>query len=1288
MKLRHNSMRALHKQSVYLPPRSYTQNTAFALLSLLQKLQQSVESLTIGEGLRISLTTRPGNLFGGTGNSDNLCLIRSLIRALYIQKFETSKEQIKARYGKKNYTRSQRYIFEKNELENILNSDNLAKEKGLEYMREQLGIEYDPEHMLGMETLRKFEATLLGKYRLFVYCSVSARIVYRSIQSEHYPIISLTYDSENQHYEVLKNFRTQYNGIFDHFCKLCGAIVSQKLLHQDCSEKCIFCQKPSQCEYIDRTSCLNCKITFPNRICFENHFVNGRCLAYRYRCLDCNDVKFCRPQTMESHVCHPTYFCIRCQDYQENPVHKCSWKKPSERVIEETKKATKKFKYAFFDLETRVNEVINDEIKWTEKQTVTHAVVQMICQACAPAEYDPECATITKGRCQCEKNPIIFSENDGENVLERLGNFIFFDRKMNERTLFAHNSSRFDTHFLLEYCLKKNIVPSLIVNGQSIMMMKTERVGKKRSHNGNVVDRNECVVNTLKVMDTCLYASIPLSKFAACFQLEEGKDLFPVFANCDYFKTPREWPGSKFYNADNKSKKEREEILKFIEEQRQNGVLFNLEEEIVKYCVQDVMTLMKGAMKFRKHFIDVGRVDPFRHDVTLAGACLRVFRLFHNDYEIETIPENGYKANQNYSRSSIKWLEWEAAKRGVRIRHAENDGEVEVYGASGRKYRVDGYYEEDGRKICLEFSGCYWHHHNCLTGITDIGGKPFGTAYIETMMRFEDIKAAGYIVENIWECEANELLKIDKEMKTFFDKVKVYGPLRPREAMKGGRTGSLNLLLPEKEGRRIYYVDVKSLYPFIQCTVDYPLGPPNVMNKPKNDDVFMTINKEVKEYNNGIEVTVQRTVQQLKIRGLIYATVLPPQDNYIALLPVRHKKQLFYTLCRRCMEQYSENGKNIYTDELVCKHNEQDRSLTDVWYSDELQMALDYGYEIQQVSEVWSWTNFTSKGESLIDRQSLFGKYFQTFFKEKEENSGYPANVITEEEKEEFLQNFEMSHGIRLDREKMEQPNKSLRYVSKLACNSLWGRFAMKTKRTNYTFAKTKEQVDKIWHNTSIVIKDDKMMNHSDVWCFIWEAHNDSIHSSEYGSLIIGIVTLSCARTHLTRLMLEVEGTGRLKRSKPILSYHDTDSLMLKSDCKEEEEVIQRFLSRHMGEKLGELTNELNDGYEGVELVSPGGKQYLLRTKNKETGEYRETIRLRGFSQNYSTSSILTRDNLFQKTSELQDGAEGNPLTFQTSTIRKKMGHVSTVSMNKHYIARNVKGILADYVVYPFGYRF
>ena len=96
-------------------------------------------------------------------------------------------------------------------------------------------------------------------------------------------------------------------------------------------------------------------------------------------------------------------------------------------------------------------------------------------------------------------------------------------------------------------------------------------------------------------------------------------------------------------------------------------------------------------------------VDPLEKPLTIAAACNLVLR--RNFLEPETIaiiPPQGYGPGQNFSRESIRRLNYEALKDNV-IHHAMNGGEVPVQG----RVTVDGICFET-RKI-YSYLGCLFH---------------------------------------------------------------------------------------------------------------------------------------------------------------------------------------------------------------------------------------------------------------------------------------------------------------------------------------------------------------------------------------------------------------------------------------------------------------------------------------------------------------------------------------------------------------------------------------------------
>ena len=61
-------------------------------------------------------------------------------------------------------------------------------------------------------------------------------------------------------------------------------------------------------------------------------------------------------------------------------------------------------------------------------------------------------------------------------------------------------------------------------------------------------------------------------------------------------------------------------------------------------------------------------------------------------------------------------------------------------------------------------------------------------AHARTMDRQGKLEDAGYRFRVIWECDLKIQMRMNPDMKQFFDKVEVHEPLDPRHAFFGGRT--------------------------------------------------------------------------------------------------------------------------------------------------------------------------------------------------------------------------------------------------------------------------------------------------------------------------------------------------------------------------------------------------------------------------------------------------------------------------------------------------------------------
>lgn len=167
--------------------------------------------------------------------------------------------------------------------------------------------------------------------------------------------------------------------------------------------------------------------------------------------------------------------------------------------------------------------------------------------------------------------------------------------------------------------------------------------------------------------------------------------------------------------------------------------------------------------------------------------------------------------------------------------------------------------------------------------------------------------------------------------------------------------------------------------------------------------------------------------QVASVFGLIKCVVLAPPKLYFPVLPLHLLGKNMFVLCRRCA---------IETQQSSCKHSEKDRSFTGTYTSNELQLALEMGYKVLKVIEIWHWPKST-KYNTETKKGGLWTDYINHFLKKKQEASGYPPGCNTDAEKDAYIERYYAEEGIRLDKAKICY-NETKRTTSKLNLNSLW----------------------------------------------------------------------------------------------------------------------------------------------------------------------------------------------------------------------------------------------------------
>ena len=375
--------------------------------------------------------------------------------------------------------------------------------------------------------------------------------------------------------------------------------------------------------------------------------------------------------------------------------------------------------------------------------------------------------------------------------------------------------------------------------------------------------------------------------------------------------------------------------------------------------------------------------------------------------------------------------------------------------------------------------------------------------------------------------------------------------------------------------------------------------------------------------------------------GLVHCLILPPNNLLFPVLPARINNKLVFTLCYECALNKIDK----------CEHSDSNRAFEGTWVSEEIKVALNEGYKILEIYSIWHWENHT---------YDLFSGYVDTFLKSKQQNSGFPAWCLTDEDKLEYINLYKDNEGVELDLDKIEK-NEGKRTISKLMLNSLWGRYAMQTNKPQTIVVKNRYELLKHLTNDLIIVKDVLFYEHIAHLNFI---EKKPIHQGGIDSNI----AIGCFVTAYGRIKLYSE----MKKLDKNLLYYDTDSIIFVHRNGEYEPKL--------GDYLGDLTSELDVDEHIVEFISAGPKNYGYKT-NKD----KKVTKIKGFTLTAIATEQLNYDEMCKLIKD-QNNAQIN--VQQLKFKRRKIDwSICTEDSIKKYKQVYDKRILRnDYTSIPYGY--
>jgi hypothetical protein len=138
-----------------------------------------------------------------------------------------------------------------------------------------------------------------------------------------------------------------------------------------------------------------------------------------------------------------------------------------------------------------------------------------------------------------------------------------------------------------------------------------------------------------------------------------------------------------------------------------------------------------------------------------------------------------------------------------------------------------------------------------------------------------------------------------------------------------------------------------------------------------------------------------------------------------------------------------------------CTPSEDERCLVGTWVVDDVRKTVEMGYSLVYVFEFWEhnvtcYSNKTNSGR-------LFPQCFNIFLKLKQESSGYPSLVHSEDDNDRYIEDYQRGEEIALDKASIFK-NSGQHTFTKLKLNSMWGKWAQNQKKTHTSLVTSEKE--------------------------------------------------------------------------------------------------------------------------------------------------------------------------------------------------------------------------------------
>ena len=128
------------------------------------------------------------------------------------------------------------------------------------------------------------------------------------------------------------------------------------------------------------------------------------------------------------------------------------------------------------------------------------------------------------------------------------------------------------------------------------------------------------------------------------------------------------------------------------------------------------------------------------------------------------------------------------------------------------------------------------------------------------------------------------------------------------------------------------------------------------------------------------------------------------QEITIQFFRTKSKSKLMFPLCSACA---------ITRNQGNCTHPDEERCILETWVVDGIRKAVEMCYCSVDAFRFWEYS--VTCYDKSTHTGGLFAEYVDMFLKLKQESSGYPSWVQSEEDKDRYIQVYRHVEEIPLD---------------------------------------------------------------------------------------------------------------------------------------------------------------------------------------------------------------------------------------------------------------------------------